>query len=335
MDRLGARRLAGEKVSGSRPSSLVARPPQLESPRAPRQSGRALRPRRRNPGNGPRVLARGAPAADEPRACGGDDVTTTSQLASLSPERKARRSRPEPVVLSRDEARTYLLGQLALNRPQPKKGAAGVRALLAHLRCIQLDPLDTVGTNADLVALARVDGLAKGEVYRHLLPGHAFEHFAKERCLLPASAFPLLPAPGSRDTVVAPWRSARATAAAGARARARRGRRLRTGQRGGARRSRAGRASRLGRLEGHAEGDLDGARGALDPLPGGRLRPRSEALRRPGPRAARLGGRGAGDRLRALGAARAGRGRGAALPRGRPALVDAARGAHLPICPTA
>lgn len=38
--------------------------------------------------------------------------------------------------------------------------------------------------------MARIDGLTKGDVYRHLLPGHAFEHFAKERCLLPASAFP-------------------------------------------------------------------------------------------------------------------------------------------------
>jgi uncharacterized protein YcaQ len=66
----------------------------------------------------------------------------------------------------------------------------GVRALLARLRCIQLDPLDPLGTNADLVALARVDGIVKGDVYRHLLPGHAFEHFAKERCLLPADAFP-------------------------------------------------------------------------------------------------------------------------------------------------
>jgi uncharacterized protein YcaQ len=58
-----------------------------------------------------------------------------------------------------------------------------------------------VGTNADLVALARVPGLGKGEVYQHLLPGHAFEHFAKERCLLPASAFPYY-----RDQAVAtPW----------------------------------------------------------------------------------------------------------------------------------
>jgi len=62
--------------------------------------------------------------------------------------------------------------------------------MLERLRCIQLDPLDVLGTNADLVALARVPGIAKGDVYRHLLPGHAFEHFAKERCLLPARAFP-------------------------------------------------------------------------------------------------------------------------------------------------
>ena len=36
-----------------------------------------------------------------------------------------------------------------------------------------MDPLDVIGTNADLVALARVEGLARGDVYRHLYPGHA------------------------------------------------------------------------------------------------------------------------------------------------------------------
>ena len=66
---------------------------------------------------------------------------------------------------------------------------------------IQLDPLDRVGTNADLVALARLDGVARGDVYRHVLPGHGFEHFAKERCLLPASAFPHY----ARRTAEAPW----------------------------------------------------------------------------------------------------------------------------------
>jgi uncharacterized protein YcaQ len=57
------------------------------------------------------------------------------------------------------------------------------------MRCIQLDPLNPLGTNADLVAMARVRGLRRGEVYQALFPAHAFEHFAKERCLLPAEAF--------------------------------------------------------------------------------------------------------------------------------------------------
>jgi len=71
-----------------------------------------------------------------------------------------------------------------------ERGHDGVRATLLDLRCIQLDPLDPMGTNADLGALARIDGIKKGDVYDALLPGHAFEHFAKERCLIPSYAFP-------------------------------------------------------------------------------------------------------------------------------------------------
>jgi uncharacterized protein YcaQ len=96
----------------------------------------------------------------------------------------------EPVVISREDARTFLIGHLGLCRDRDEGGAAGVRGLLAERRCIQLDPLDRIGTNADLVALARVPEIGCGDVYSHLLPGHAFEHMAKERCLLPAAAFP-------------------------------------------------------------------------------------------------------------------------------------------------
>jgi uncharacterized protein YcaQ len=94
-----------------------------------------------------------------------------------------------PVTLSRAAARRLLIAHLGLARPLGK-GARGVRAVLERLRCIQLDPLDVIGTNADLVVMARVDGARRGDVWRHLFPHHAFEHFAKERCILPASAFP-------------------------------------------------------------------------------------------------------------------------------------------------
>lgn len=93
-------------------------------------------------------------------------------------------------ALDPERARAWLVSHhgLAVDRHPP--GAAGVRALLAARRCIQLDPIDRIGTNADLVALARLDGVGRGGVHDHL-EGHAFEHFAKQRCLLPADRFPL------------------------------------------------------------------------------------------------------------------------------------------------
>ncbi len=97
-------------------------------------------------------------------------------------------SPPTPRTVEPEEIRSRLCGWL-VHRTRAA-GDDGVRALLTTLRCIQLDPLEPLGSNADLVALARVDGIARGDVYRATMPGHAFEHFAKERCLLPAYAFP-------------------------------------------------------------------------------------------------------------------------------------------------
>ena len=91
--------------------------------------------------------------------------------------------------MKKSVARGLLIHHLGLARPLGR-GARGTRAVLDRLRCIQLDPLDVLGTNADLVVMARVDGVARGDVWRHLFPEHAFEHFAKERCILPARAFP-------------------------------------------------------------------------------------------------------------------------------------------------
>jgi uncharacterized protein len=122
------------------------------------------------------------------------------------PDPAPRRARPTTArrgtTLTPAAAAAFLVGHHALRAPELPPGAAGVRALLGRLRCIQLDPLDPLGTNADLVALARVDGIARGDVYRHLLPGAAFEHFAKERCLLPADAFPWYRA---ELAIEAPW----------------------------------------------------------------------------------------------------------------------------------
>lgn len=105
------------------------------------------------------------------------------------------------ISISRAEARSYLVSHLGLARFEAERGAPGLRAMLARLRCVQLDPLDPIGQNADLVAIARVRGAGRADIHRALYPGHAFEHFAKERCLLPASAFPAY-----RDRAIeTPW----------------------------------------------------------------------------------------------------------------------------------
>ncbi|MFT5583487.1 MAG: hypothetical protein ACI9VR_001065 [Cognaticolwellia sp.] len=87
----------------------------------------------------------------------------------------------------------FLRGRLfawhSLHQPWGERGDAGVRSLLRVMRCIQLDPLEPIASNADLVAHARVDGLKRGQVYDALLPSHAFEHFAKERCLIDVNRF--------------------------------------------------------------------------------------------------------------------------------------------------
>lgn len=93
------------------------------------------------------------------------------------------------VTLTAAEARRRLVAHLGLARTLGS-GARGARAVLERLRCVQLDPLDVIGTNADLVVMARTDGVSRGDVWKHLFPRHAFEHFAKERCILPADAFP-------------------------------------------------------------------------------------------------------------------------------------------------
>lgn len=94
------------------------------------------------------------------------------------------------MILQPEEARQVLLTAARLGAVWPERRAPALRSLLGALRMIQLDPLDAIGTNAELVAAARVDGLRRREVYG-LLRGAAFEHFAKERCLLPAHAFPV------------------------------------------------------------------------------------------------------------------------------------------------
>lgn len=96
----------------------------------------------------------------------------------------------QPTVIDPQTARRYLVGQVGLRADRAGVGPSAIRELLGARRCIQLDPIDRVGSNADLVLFSRLPAFRRGDVYDALLPGGAFEHFCKERCLLPPSAWP-------------------------------------------------------------------------------------------------------------------------------------------------
>ncbi len=93
-----------------------------------------------------------------------------------------------PPTLSPEAARRLLLGAAGLGSVHGV-GESAVPGLLARLGCIQLDPIDRCGANADLVVAARVDGVHRGAAHRSTR-GVAFEHFAKERCLIDARHWP-------------------------------------------------------------------------------------------------------------------------------------------------
>ena len=129
--------------------------------------------------------------------------------------------------------------------------------MLERLRCIQLDPLDVIGTNADLVVMARVDGVAPRRRLAAPLPAARVRAFREGALHPPGARVPVLPAQG--HAAQTPWwrhgereeRVPPQLVAGGAgrdpRARAR--------HRARAHRSRQRRADRLERLEGHGEGD--------------------------------------------------------------------------------
>ena len=55
------------------------------------------------------------------------------------------------IKISNEAARNFLINYQNLNKNGNLKGSAGVVEYMNKVRCIQYDPLDVVGRNADLV----------------------------------------------------------------------------------------------------------------------------------------------------------------------------------------
>jgi uncharacterized protein YcaQ len=65
---------------------------------------------------------------------------------------------PPELTITRQQARHFLLAHLRLLPPRKLRGEQGVLDFVRHVNCIQSDPINVVGQNADLVLQSRVRG---------------------------------------------------------------------------------------------------------------------------------------------------------------------------------
>ena len=63
------------------------------------------------------------------------------------------------ITISKEDARNFLVNYQGLNGAEKRKGPDGVLDYFNKVRCVQFDPLDVVGRNADLVFLTSPLGL--------------------------------------------------------------------------------------------------------------------------------------------------------------------------------
>lgn len=94
-------------------------------------------------------------------------------------------------VISKEEARQYLVNYHNLNGSQNYCGLEGILQYFEKVRSIQYDPLNVVGRNADLVLQSKIENY-KPEMLHHLLyTEHVLvDGFDKEMCIYLTDDFP-------------------------------------------------------------------------------------------------------------------------------------------------
>lgn len=95
--------------------------------------------------------------------------------------------------ISLRELRRYILIRQGLLGPYRFEGKAGALAYIRQAGCIQFDPIDVCGRNAELTLLSRVKGVRKEDLYELLYVDRALvDHTDKEMSIVPVEDWPYL-----------------------------------------------------------------------------------------------------------------------------------------------
>lgn len=90
------------------------------------------------------------------------------------------------VTLTREEARRFLLLKHGLLGERKFEGSAGIVAFVRQVGCVQYDPIDICGKNAELVLQSRVEGFSKQALYSLLYEERRLlDHFDKNMAIYP------------------------------------------------------------------------------------------------------------------------------------------------------
>lgn len=92
----------------------------------------------------------------------------------------------ETIMFTKQQARRFLLLKQGLFGERHFSGKAGVCDYIRQAGCIQYDPIDICGKNAELVLQSRVEGFTKAMLYELLYKDRVlFDYFDKNMAILP------------------------------------------------------------------------------------------------------------------------------------------------------
>lgn len=97
------------------------------------------------------------------------------------------------ITLTKQQARRFVLVKQGLLGAYQYVGKAGALSYIRQAGCIQFDPIDVCGRNAELTLQSRVKGFKKQDLYDLLYRDHLLlDHTDKELSLIPVEDWPFL-----------------------------------------------------------------------------------------------------------------------------------------------